>query len=274
MLDPAFVRDYQQDVRRALRSRGVDADAELERFATLETLRRRLIPELEGLKREQNTAGEDVARAKREGRDASGIVEASRQRSQRIRQLGIDLEAVEQERNALLMSMPNVPHASVPLGTRAAENVEVRRWQEPRQFDFAPQPHWDIGPALGILDFERAARMSGARFSVLMGAGARMSRALINLMLDLHTREHGYTEVEPPFLVGRAALEGTGNLPKFEADLFKVAGDWDLFLVLNRRVPLANLNRTEICSPTLPFALQPTPASGREAGSSAPMCAG
>src|SRR4051812_759642 len=231
MLDAAFVRDHMDDVRTGLRNRGLSPDAELEQIGTLEARRRRLIPELEGLKREQNASGDEVARAKRQGKDASGIFEANRQRAQQIRLLGIELDQVEHQRSALLMSWPNLPHESVPEGKTAAENKVVRTWGEPRAFDFTPLPHWDLGEALGILDFERATRMSGARFSVLIGAGARLSRALTDFMLDLHSREYGYTEVVPPLLVNRASLEGTGQLPKFEADLFKVAGDWDLFLI-------------------------------------------
>ncbi len=145
-----------------------------------------------------------------------------------------------------MLTLPNLPHESVPVGKSPADNPEVKRWGTPPTFDFAPKPHWELGPALGILDFERATRMSGARFSVLLGAGARLARALINFMLDLHTREHGYREVEPPFLVNAAALTGTGNLPKFEQDLFKIAGDWDLFLIPTAEVPLTNLHREEI----------------------------
>jgi seryl-tRNA synthetase len=144
------------------------------------------------------------------------------------------------------MTLPNLPLASVTDGRSSADNPVVRTWGTPPAFDFEPQPHWDLGAALGILDFERAARMSGARFSVLSGAGARLSRALINFMLDLHTREHGYREVEPPFLVNAAALTGTGQLPKFEEDLFKIAGDWDLYLIPTAEVPLTNLHREEI----------------------------
>ena len=246
MLDPGLLRDQIDGVRTALASRGVQADAELEQLATLEARRRRLIPELEGLKREQNAAGDEVARAKRQGLDASGIFAANKARSQQIRQLEIQADQVDQQRTALLMTLPNLPHSSVPPGASAADNVEVRRHGEPRRFDFDPKPHWDLGPALGILDFERATRMSGTRFSVLIGAGARLARALINFMLELHTREHGYTEVEPPFLVNSAALRGTGNLPKFEQDLFKIGGDWDLFLIPTAEVPLTNLHREEI----------------------------
>ena len=246
MLDAGYVRDRQEDVRLRLRSRGLQPDAELEQLSTLETGRRRLIPEIEALKREQNTAADEVARAKRQGLDASPIFAANKARGQQIKQLEIELEAIEQQRSTLLMTIPNLPHESVPLGKGAEDNVEVRRVGEPRAFDFDPKPHWDLGPALGILDFERATRMSGARFCVLMGAGARMARALINFMLDLHTTEHKYTEVEPPFLVNADALRGTGNLPKFEQDLFKIAGDWNLYLIPTAEVPLTNLHRGEI----------------------------
>jgi seryl-tRNA synthetase len=246
MIDPAAVRDRLEDVRAAYRNRGMDADADLEQLATLETRRRRLIPEMEGLKREQNAAGDEVARAKRQGIDATPLFAASKARAQQIRQLEIQVDQTEQQRSALLMTLPNLPHASVPVGKSADDNQEVRRHGEPRAFDFEPKPHWEIGSALGILDFDRATRMSGTRFSVLIGAGARLSRALINFMLDVHAREHGYTEVEPPFLVNAGALRGTGNLPKFEQDLFKIAGEWDLYLIPTAEVPLTNLHREEI----------------------------
>src|SRR5450759_2376368 len=246
MLDPAFIRDHIEEARAGLRNRGVDSDKALEDIATLETARRRLIPELEGLKRLQNTSGDEIARAKRQGHDTTPVQEANRARGQQIKQLGFQLDSIDHQRTAAVLNLPNLPHASVPVGKSAADNVEVRRVGEPRAFDFTPQPHWDLGPALGIIDFERGTKIAGARFTVLSGAGARLSRALINFMLDIHTREHGYREVEPPFLVNTAALTGTGNLPKFEADLFKIAGDWDLYLVPTAEVPLTNLHRGEI----------------------------
>jgi seryl-tRNA synthetase len=269
MLDAAYVRDHIEEVRTGLRSRGLEPDAELEQIATLETRRRRLIPEMEGLKREQNTAGDEVARAKRQGIDASPIFAANKARAQQIRQLEIQVDAVEQQRSALLMTIPNLPHSSVPVGASAADNVEVRRHGAPKALDFEPRPHWDLGPALGILDFERATKMSGSRFSVLLGAGARLARALINFMLDLHTREHRYLEVEPPFLVNAEALRGTGNLPKFEQDLFKIAGEWDLYLIPTAEVPLTNLHRGEILDGrTLPLRYTAyTPCFRSEAGS-------
>jgi len=248
MLDPAYVRDHIEEVRAGLRNRGIDADKALEEVATLETARRRLIPEVEGLKRQQNASGDEIARARRQGKekDALALQDAGKQRAAQIKQLGFQLDSVEHQREVALMQLPNLPHASVPVGRSAEDNVEVRRHGEPRRFDFTPQPHWDLGVALGIIDFERATKISGARFSVLSGAGARLERALINFMLDLHTREHGYREMEPPFMVKSAALVGTGQLPKFEQDLFKIAGDWDLYLVPTAEVPLTNLHGGEI----------------------------
>jgi seryl-tRNA synthetase len=246
MLDPAFVREHLEEVRTGLRQRGLDPDTLLGPFTALDAKRRELILEVEGLKREQNASGEEVARAKKQGLDPSAIFATNKARGQQIKHLEAALEEVEQKRVDLLMVVPNLPDASVPVGATAEDNREVRRHGEPRRFDFEPKPHWDLGPALGIIDFERATRMSGSRFSVLMGAGARLARALINFMLELHTREHGYTEVEPPFLVNSDALRGTGNLPKFEQDLFKIAGDWDLYLIPTAEVPLTNLYRGEI----------------------------
>jgi seryl-tRNA synthetase len=269
MLDPAYLRENIEIVRAAMRNRGVEADAELEQLATLEARRRRLIPELEGLKREQNAAGDEVARAKRQGQDATPIFAANKARAQQIRQLEIQADQVEQQRAALLMTLPNVPHQSVPVGSNAGQNVEVRRHGDVRSFDFTPRPHWELGTALGIIDFERATKMSGSRFSVLVGAGARLARALINFMLELHTREHGYREVEPPFLVNAEALRGTGNLPKFEQDLFKISGEWDLYLIPTAEVPLTNLHRGEIIDGRLlPFHYTAyTPCFRSEAGS-------
>src|SRR3954464_6399934 len=187
MLDPAYVREHMDEVRSGLRNRGLDPDKTLEDIATLETARRRLIPELEGLKRQQNTSGDEIARAKRMGKDTAAIQEANKARAAQIKQLGVQVDSVEYQRHSAVMNLPNLPHASVPVGRSAAENVEVRRHGAPRVFDFTPLAHWDLGPALGILDFERGVRLAGARFTVLSGAGARLSRALINFMLDLHT---------------------------------------------------------------------------------------
>jgi seryl-tRNA synthetase len=245
MLDTAQLRDAFDETRRRLQSRGGGADAVLDRLQQLDTMRRELLPQVERLKAERNRVGEQIAQAKRTGQDASELLAASRQRADDIKALDAKLAALEEERTPLLLALPNTPHESVPAGQGADDNVEVRRWGTPRQFGFEPKAHWDLGPALGIVDFERAVRMTGSRFALLLGAGARLSRALISFMLDLHTREHGYTEVEPPFLVNRSSLIGTGNLPKFEEDLFRIAGDWDLFLIPTAEVPLTNIHREE-----------------------------
>src|SRR5436190_7470763 len=269
MLDPAFIKDHVDDVRTGLRNRGLDADKALADIATFEALRRRLIGEYEGLKRQQNTSGDEIAKAKRQGKDAGPALDASKMRAQQIKTLGVQLDSIEHQRDTALIHLPNLPHVSVPVGKTAADNKEVHRHGEPRTFDFEPKAHWEIGPALGIIDFERAARMSGARFSVLTGAGARLERALTQFMLDLHTREHAYTEVQPPVLVNAATLHGTGQLPKFEADLFKIAGEWDLYLIPTAEVPLTNLHRGEILDgrqlPILYTAY--TPCFRSEAGS-------
>jgi seryl-tRNA synthetase len=269
MIDPATLRDRPKIVKTALQNRGLDPGALLAELGALDERRRALIGEVEALKREQNASGEEVARLKRLGHDASGVFEANRQRGHRIKELDTQLQALEEPRNALLLTIPNLPHESVPIGRDAGGNVEVRRVGDPPAFEFAPKAHWDLGPALGILDFERAAKIARARFAILLAAGARLSRALIDFMLDMHTREHGYREVEPPFLVNAAALTGTGNLPKFEADLFKIAGDWDLYLVPTAEVPLTNMYRDEILDGrTLPLKFTAyTPCFRSEAGS-------
>lgn len=250
-------------------TRGPGNDEALARLASLDAARRDILPRVETLRAEQKRAGEAIGRAKRAGEDVSALLRANTERSEAIKRFDAELAGIETEREALLLTIPNVPHATVPVGQAAADNQEVRRWGELPAFDFTPRAHWDLGTALGIIDFERAARMSGSRFAVLMGSGARLARALIDFMLDLHTREHGYVEVEPPFLIGSAALRGTGNLPKFEADLFKIAGDWDLYLIPTAEVPLANLHRTETLDESrLPLRYTAyTPCFRSEAGS-------
>jgi seryl-tRNA synthetase len=269
MLDPAFVRDHHDLVRTALVNRGMDADTLLDALGPLDERRRALIVEVENLKRDQNTAAAEVAKRKKAGEDVAGLVDANRARGQQVKEKDAALQALEDERRNLLLLIPNVPHASVPLGRSGDDNREMRRVGDIPVFDFEPKPHWDLGPELGILDFERGTKIAGARFTVLMGQGARLARALINFMLDLHTREHGYTEVEPPFLANSASLTGTGNLPKFEQDLFKIAGDWDLYLVPTAEVPLTNLYRGEILDGrSLPLRYTAyTPCFRSEAGS-------
>jgi seryl-tRNA synthetase len=249
MLDLVYLRDRLPEATARLAARNPAAARALEDCARVDTDWRRLVTEIEELKRDHNAGNAAVADLKKRNAptdEFNAAREAGKARGDRIKELESRLGEVEAERDGLLLAIPNVPHVSVPVGQSAEDNVEVRRWGVPRQFDFEPKAHWDLGPALGIIDFERATRMSGARFSVLVGAGARLARALINFMLELHTGEHGYTEIEPPFLVNRRALTGTGNLPKFEPDLFRVAGDWDLFLIPTAEVPLTNLHREEL----------------------------
>jgi len=269
MLDPNYVRDNLEAVQTGMTNRGLNVTAELQQLATAESHRRRLIPQIEGLKREQNSSGDQVARAKRQGQDASHLFEASKQRAGKIKQLEFELDSAERQRTVLLEALPNLPHSSVPVGKGAGDNVVVRTWGEARKFDFEPKAHWDLGPELGIIDFERATKISGTRFAFLMGAGAQLERALINFMLSLHTNEHGYTEVEPPFLVSSTTLYGTGQLPKFEQDLFKIAGEWDLYLIPTAEVPVTNLFRGEILDgKRLPLKYTAyTPCFRSEAGS-------
>jgi seryl-tRNA synthetase len=248
MLDLVHLREpHKDDAVRRMRSRSDAAAQALEDCARVDVEWRQLVTEIEALKSEHNTATAAMAqsRATSTPEAFAAAREAGKIRGDRIRVLEVQLGEIEQRRDDLLMAVPNLPHAGVPVGKSSEGNVEVHRWGSPRAFDFEPKAHWDLGPALGIIDFERAARMSGARFSVLVGAGARLARALINFMLQLHTAEHGYTEVEPPFLVNANALRGTGNLPKFEQDLFRIAGDWNLYLIPTAEVPLTNLHREE-----------------------------
>ncbi|MBI2835364.1 MAG: serine--tRNA ligase [Acidobacteria bacterium] len=268
MIDPVLLRDRLEDVWARLLTRGAALDVSYETLVDLDRRRRQFIRQVEEQKHQQRLASDEIAALKRQGLDASHLFDANRGRSRHIKALEGELDLIEQARARQLLRIPNLPHASVPLGRTVEDNREVRRHGDPPALDFPPKAHWDLGPALGILDFERAARMSGTRFSVLMGDGARLERALINFMLDLHAREHGYTEVEPPFLVKGATLEGTGQLPKFEADLFRIA-DWDLFLVPTAEVPLTNLHRDEILDGrTLPLRYTAyTPCFRSEAGS-------
>ncbi len=266
MLDAKFIRENIEAVRAGLRDRGAPLD--LEEFLTEDAGRRRLLSEVERLKHRRNALSEEVGQRKRQGQDAAALIAETRDLGDRIKKLDEDVRGCEERIDAFLLNVPNLPHASVPVGRDSAENREVRRWGEPRRFDFMPKPHWEIGEALGLLDFERAARMAQARFAVLTGLGARLERALINFMLDLHTRVHGYTEVCPPLLVNAAAMTGTGQLPKFAEESFKTK-DESLYMIPTAEVPVTNLHREEILPPgTLPLSYVAfTPCFRREAGS-------
>ena len=246
MLDPALFRDDDPDVEHRLAQRGEGLVDRVRAVRRLDRERREVIPLLEEARRAKKEIGAKIGQAKREGRPADDLMAEGHQYGETIATQQARLEEVEREWSDVLMTLPNLADASVPVGVGEAENVEVRRHGDPTTFEFEPQAHWDLGPALGIIDFERGVKLAGARFSVLMGAGARLERALINFMLELHTAEHGYTEVEPPFLANVASLTATGQLPKFEADLFKIGDEGDLYLIPTAEVPLANLHRGEI----------------------------
>ena len=244
MLDLRFVRSNPDVVRDSLVRRGESADG-LDSLLAADEKRRTILVEVEELKRRRNEASERVARLKREGTDASEIIDEMKGVAERIRGLDEGLAAVESAITQLLLGIPNIPHESVPLGRDDSENVEVRRWGQPRQFEFEPKAHWDLGVDLDILDFERASKIAGARFAIYKGMGSRLVRALVNFMLDLHTQEHGYTEVFPPFLVNAASMVGTGQLPKFADDMFKCEG-LDYYMVPTAEVPVTNMYRGEI----------------------------
>jgi seryl-tRNA synthetase len=270
MLDLNFVRDNLPRVEEMLRQRGADPAAVLGDFHEADTQRRQAITEAETMKARRNKASEDISKMKKAGQDTTAAIAETKDLREQIQtreKTAADLDARLRE---ILSGIPNMPHASVPVGHSAEENVEVRRWGAPPQFDFVPKPHWELGAELGVLDLERAVKLTGARFAVYWDLGAKLERALANFMLDLHTREHGYTEVLPPYLVNSESMYGTGQLPKFAADLFRVPhGEKDLWLIPTAEVPVTNLYRDEILDAArLPISLAAyTPCFRSEAGS-------
>ncbi len=242
MLDLKFVRSNPDAVKEALEKRG--AKVNLDEFLALEEQRRKTLAQVESLKNKRNTVSEEVGRLKRSGGDAAALVEEMRQVNQDIKELETKLAKLEEEMENSLYEIPNIPHASVPAGKDETDNQVARTWGEPPKFSFVPQAHWDIGEKLNILDFERGARVTGARFTFYKGLGSRLERALINFMLDTHSGK-GYVEVFPPFMVHRHSMVGTGQLPKFEEDAFKVAGT-EYFLIPTAEVPVTNMYREEI----------------------------
>ena len=271
MLDLAFVRDHLSLVEEKLRQRGMDPAAVLQDFPALDLERRAAIRESEELKARRNQLSEQVAALKKQKQDATALIEETKELRERISAAEQRAEALDARMRDILAGIPNLPQDSVPVGSSADDNAEVRRWGAPPQFDFTPKPHWELGESLGVLDLERAAKITGARFAVYWDLGARLERALMNFMLDLHTRDHGYTEVLPPFMVNAASLYGTGNLPKFEADLFKVPVDDEksFYLIPTAEVPVTNLCREEtLDGARLPISLTAyTPCFRSEAGS-------
>ena len=270
MLELSFVRDNLPRVEEMLRQRGADPAAVLRDFRDVDTQRRQAITEAETMKARRNKASEDINQLKKSGQDATAAIAETKDLREQIQtreKMAADLDARLRD---ILAGIPNLPHSSVPVGQSAEENLEVRRWGSPPQFDFTPKPHWDLGAELGVLDLERAAKLTGARFAVYWDLGAKLERALANFMLDLHTREHGYTEVLPPYLVNSESMYGTGQLPKFAADSFRVPhGEKDLWLIPTAEVPVTNLYRDEILDAArLPISLTAyTPCFRSEAGS-------
>src|SRR5579872_3568990 len=268
MLELAFVRENLPQVEEMLRRRGMDPGSLLGGFRAAEERRRQLITRAETMKAQRNRASDEIARLKKSGQDAAALVEQNKALKEENEALIKQADEAEQEMRGTLAGIPNMTHESVPPGKAAEENAEVRRWGTPPQFSFTPKSHWEIGESLGILDLERAVKLSGARFAVYWDLGARMERALANFMLDLHTREHGYIEVLPPYMVNSASMYGTGQLPKFADDLFKCQNH-DLWLIPTAEVPLTNLFRDEVLEATrLPLSVTAyTPCFRSEAGS-------
>jgi seryl-tRNA synthetase len=264
--DLSFFRNNLDAIAKRLADRGFTLDVEA--FRKLDAERRAAVTESERLKAQKNAESQEIGKLKKAGQDAT-------ERQQKVREIGDQITALDQKATeldesfrSLLAGVPNTPHDSVPTGRSSDDNVEIRRWGAPPTFDFEPKAHWDLGPELGILDFERAAKVTGARFAVYWDLGAKLERALINFFLDVHTTEHGYREVLPPFMVNSASLYGTGNLPKFEADLFKLQGT-DYYLIPTAEVPVTNLYRDETLDmDALPISLCAyTPCFRSEAGS-------
>ena len=266
MIEVKLIRQNVELVQESLRKRGLDYD--LRPFLDRDSRRRAILLEVEELKHQRNTVSERIAQMNKENKDTSKLIEGMRTVSQKIKALDEELARYEQALRSILMEIPNIPDSSVPVGKDEDDNVVVEKVGEPRSFDFEPMHHWEIGEKLGILDFERAAKIAGARFALYVGPGARLERALINFMLDVQTKEHGYLEVLPPFMANRTSTTATGQLPKFEEDLFKVEG-WDYYLVPTAEVPVTNIHQGEILDeqdlPRLYAAY--TPCFRSEAGS-------
>ena len=266
MLDIKWVRENYEVVKNMLTSRNNSFD--LDKFMELEKARREMLVKVETLKEKRNAGSKQVGIMKRNGEDATELQNEIRNLGDEIKKLDDESNKIQEELNALALSIPNMPHQSVPLGKDENDNVEIRRWGEPRKFDFEPKPHWEIGEALDILDFERGVKLSESRFTILKGFGAKLERALLNFMLDLHTGEHGFTEIMPPVLVNTKTMTGTGQLPKFAEDLYRCTND-DLWLIPTAEVPLTNIHSGETFKESdLPkYYCAYTPCFRREAGS-------
>jgi len=266
MLEVKYIREHLEEVRERLATRGQAIN--LDQFVLIDGERRKTIQEWERLRALQNKVSDEVSKKKKEGRDASDLIDEMKKVSQDLKGLDGIIEEKEKALQDFLLTVPNLPHSSVPVGIDSSDNAEVRRWGDIPKFDFEPKAHWDLGEELGILDFKTGAKITGARFTLYWDLGAKIERALINFMLDLHTREHGYREVLPPFMVNRMTMTGTGQLPKFEEELFKVEGT-DYFLIPTAEVPVTNIHQDEVLEEkALPlYYTAYTPCFRKEAGS-------
>ncbi len=266
MLEIKFVRQNLDTVQNALEARGQASD--LDTFKTGDDERRAILQELEALRHRRNVVSDQIAEMKKAGEDAEAVVIQMRDVSSKIKEMEKTLGGIQKKLDSILLGLPNIPHSSVPVGQDESENPVIKTVGEPPKFTFDPKPHWELGSHLGILDFERAAKIAGARFPLYFGAGAGLERALINFMLDMHTHSHGYTETLPPFMVNRRSMTHTGQLPKFEEDLFKLA-DWDYYLIPTAEVPVTNIHQDEILNEEqLPiYYTAYTPCFRSEAGS-------
>jgi seryl-tRNA synthetase len=267
MLELRFIRENLELVKEKTEFRGI-RDSRVDDFAEVDTKRRELLSELESLRNKRKTVSSEIAVLKKEKKDADSLILEMRAAGERIKELEKLVASVEENLQDIVMGIPNLCDDSVPQGLDESENVEIRQWGKISEFAFDPKPHWEIGEGLDILDFERAAKLSGARFALLKGFGSKLERSLINFMLDLHTQKHGYTEVLPPFLVNSASMTATGQLPKFEEDLFRIK-DWDLYLIPTAEVPVTNIHRDEtLAEKELPIKYcSYTPCFRSEAGS-------
>jgi seryl-tRNA synthetase len=266
MLEAKYIREHLDEVRDRLARRGQAVN--FDQFLLIDGERRKNLQEWERLRALQKKVSDEVSKKKKEGQEASELIAEMKKVSQEMKDLDVVVQEKEKALQDFLLTVPNLPHSSVPVGKDSADNVEVRRWGEIPRFDFKPKPHWDIGEDLGILDFKTGAKLAGARFTLYLDLGAKLERALINFMLDLHTREHGYHEVLPPFMVNRTTMTGTGQLPKFEEELFKLDGT-DYFLIPTAEVPVTNIHQDEVLEEgMLPlYYTAYTPCFRKEAGS-------
>ena len=267
MLELRFTRENLELVKEKTRLRGIK-DSRLEDFEAVDIQRRELLAELESLRNNRKRVSSEIAELKKQQRDAESLILEMRQAGERIKDLEKQVAVIEVDLEDIVMGIPNLCHDSVPVGKDDTDNVELKKWGQIPKFSFEPKAHWEIGEKLDILDFERAAKLSGARFALLKGLGSRLERALINFMLDLHTQKHGYVEVLPPFMVNTSSMTATGQLPKFEEDLFKISG-WDFYLIPTAEVPVTNIHRDEtLAEKELPIKYcSYTPCFRSEAGS-------